>query len=229
MLICFGSIWSYLLWSAVLLQCIQDWPGATQITPTPHQPWFCPPASSFSLAQVIGPRSMWSQVQCPSFQSGKLHPRSGLPIIEMFSGSFNLISKTPKPSCFAQLSCSASPLCLPALSSWHLSSIGQGLAVHLLGEENKASNSQQEKWKQLVARLSLFQIMLEGAANKKAALRYFDCLSVTADSPNSSRVSVAQQLLSFHLHLPQLTANNQDCEGIWKENAMGRWTWMQDN
>lgn len=42
-------------------------------------------------------------------------------------------------------------------------------------------------------------------------------------------VSDAQQLLSFHLHLPWLTANNQDCEGIWKENAMWRWTWVQDN
>lgn len=226
MLLCFGSIWSYLLWSAVLLLCIQDWPGATRITPPAL---VLPSCILLVFSSGDWPWKQWGN-KCNAHPfSLKLHPHSDLPLVEMLSGSFNLISKTPKPSCFAQLSCSALPLCLPALSSWHLSSIGQGLAVHFLGEENKASNSQQEKWKQLVAWLSLFQVMLEGAANKKAALRYFDCFSVTADSPNSSGVSDAQQFLSFHLHLPQLTANNQDSEGIWKENAMGRWTWMQDN
>lgn len=106
---------------------------------------------------------MWSQVPCPSFQSGKLPPHSDLALIGTFSGSFNLISKTSQPSYFAKLSCSALPLCL----SWHLSSTGPGLAVRLLGEENKASNSQQQKWKQLVAQLPSFQVMLEGAAHKK--------------------------------------------------------------
>lgn len=112
MLLCFGSIWSYLLGSSVLLQCIQQWPGATWITLTSHHHWFCPPVSSFSLAQVIGPRSMRSQVQCG--MSGKLPPHSDLALIGMFSGFFNLISKISKPSCFAKLSCSALLLCLPA-------------------------------------------------------------------------------------------------------------------
>lgn len=62
-----------------------------------------------------------------------------------------------------------------------------------------------------------------GKHSSKNSAQVFNCFSVSADNHNSAAVSDARQRLSFLLHLPQLSANNQNIEGIWKENTM----WIQ--
>lgn len=110
------------------------------------------PSCILPFFKVMSPRSTWSQVRCHPFQFGKLLPHSDLALLETLSGSFDLNSKTSKSSCFAKLSCWALQFyLLKALDTY--TPTNQGLAVQLLREENKTSNSQQQEWKQLLAQL----------------------------------------------------------------------------
>lgn len=157
------------LWSAILFWSIQDWPGATWLTGL-KSAWqsVCfshtspdPISAGFALLHPSFPSLRWWAPEAHDHKWGAspFSLESSFPILMLlywkhFQAPSILIPKT-KSSCFAKLSRWALQFdLLKALDTY--TPTNQGLAVQLLREENKTSNSQQQEWQQLLAQLHGF-------------------------------------------------------------------------